>query len=32
MCGSPVGETARLSPEDRHTAAIHYLYRKPARS
>jgi hypothetical protein len=23
------GRLAALSPEDRHTAAIHYLYRKP---
>ena len=23
------GRLPRLSPEDRHTAAIHYLYRKP---
>ena len=26
------GRLGRLSVEDRHTAAIHYLYRKPARS
>jgi SAM-dependent methyltransferase len=26
------GRLARLSREDRHTAAIHYLYRKPVRS
>jgi len=26
------GRLARLSTDDRHTAAIHYLYRKPARS
>jgi SAM-dependent methyltransferase len=26
------GRLGRLSAEDRHTAAIHYLYRKPARS
>jgi hypothetical protein len=26
------GRLARLSLEDRHTAAIHYLYRRPARS
>jgi hypothetical protein len=26
------GRLARLSLEDRHTAAIHYLYRKPERS
>jgi SAM-dependent methyltransferase len=26
------GRLPRLSPEDRHTAAVHYLYRKPERS
>ena len=26
------GRLGRLSLEDRHTAAIHYLYRKPVRS
>jgi hypothetical protein len=26
------GRLGRLSIEDRHTAAIHYLYRKPVRS